>query len=111
MSSSVDWQKPPIYLWQYALIALATTIVILEIVSSPGGLFSRMLKRKWLVWPGKISYGIYLWHYPVIALLTNLVHDNNLRTFSAALITLLLAVISWYGIERPFLRLKYRFQW
>ncbi|MBV5302654.1 MAG: acyltransferase [Chlorobium sp.] len=110
ISGSVDWQQPPLYLWGYAVIALATAIVILEIVSLPKGLFSRLLSRKWLVWSGKISYGIYLWHYPVILLLDGVIPNNNLRAFIAALITLLLAVLSWYGVEQPFLQLKQRFQ-
>ena len=110
MSTSVDWQKPPLYIWQYALVALATSIVILEIVASPGGLFTRILNRRWLVWPGKVSYGIYLWHFPVIALLGCMGLNLIQLALSAASLTLLFAALSWYGVERPFLRLKKRFR-
>ena len=104
-----DWEKAPLYLWQYPLVALAAVIVILEIAAARGGLFSRALNTRWLVWPGKISYGIYLWHYPVIALLDKVVVNKNLKALTAALLTMMFAVISWYAVERPFLRLKRRF--
>ena len=110
MSTSVDWQKPPLYIWQYALVALTASIVILEVIAAPGGLFSRFLNRRWLVWPGKVSYGIYLWHYPVILLLAGTCLDAPLQAPAAAMLTLLFAALSWYGVERPFLRLKARFR-
>ena len=104
-----EWENASLYLWQYPLVALAAAMVILEVAAAPGGLFSRALNTRWLVWPGKISYGIYLWHYPVIALLDKVVVNKNLKAVTAALLTMLFATISWYAVERPFLRLKRRF--
>ena len=111
MSSFADWQKSALYLWQYPLLALATAIIILEIVASPDAAFSRLLNRRWLVWPGKISYGIYLWHYPVIVLLEQeaIIQNRNVQVLTAALVSLFFATFSWYAVERPFLRLKSRF--
>jgi len=110
MSNTVDWQKAPLYLWQYPLVALGTAIIILEIVSLPGGFVNKTLNRKWLVLAGKISYGIYLWHYPVISQLKEIRVSTKLQPIVAALLTVFFAVISWYGIERPCLKLKHRFK-
>ena len=106
----VDWQKPQLYLWQYPLVAFATVIVILKIVSFPAGMFSRSLNQRWLVWLGKVSYGIYLWHFPILGLLREIGFAVNFRPLIAALLTLTFATLSWYGIERPFLRLKHKFK-
>jgi peptidoglycan/LPS O-acetylase OafA/YrhL len=54
-----------------------------------------------------ISYGIYLYHMPVVNFL---IYNNISRSyFSFALcliLTVLLAIISWKVIEKPFLSLK-----
>jgi peptidoglycan/LPS O-acetylase OafA/YrhL len=57
-----------------------------------------------VVWVGLISYSLYLWHWPVImfakyGLLLPL--NDNIRLIIVVVATLL-AVVSWYFIERPF---------
>ena len=54
-----------------------------------------------------VSYGIYIYHMPVINLLVH--HGfvgSSWAVVAASLATLLLAVASWFCIERPALRLK-----
>ena len=64
-------------------------------------LISDFLLRK-----NDISYGIYIYHMPVI----NLLVYNNIYGFRAFLITIIstfiLAIISWFFVEKPTLRLK-----
>jgi peptidoglycan/LPS O-acetylase OafA/YrhL len=50
-----------------------------------------------------ISYGTYIWHMPIINLLLVLRLSNVVLAFA---LTLGLALLSWFLIERPFLRLK-----
>lgn len=62
-----------------------------------------------LAWLGLVSYGIYLWHVPVLTWL----FDRGLGSFPAlvlagALVTVLFAAASYYLVERPILRFKYR---
>lgn len=52
-----------------------------------------------------ISYGTYIWHMPVINLLLVLQLSNVPLAFA---LTIFLALLSWFLIERPFLRLKRR---
>ena len=56
-----------------------------------------------------ISYGLYLYHFPVIHVLVQYkLHQHNIYiTFIFALIiTILLAIISWYIVEKPMLQRK-----
>jgi peptidoglycan/LPS O-acetylase OafA/YrhL len=62
-----------------------------------------------LAWLGLISYGIYLWHVPVLLWL----FDHGLTWFPlvaliGAAITVACAAASYYLVERPILRFKYR---
>jgi peptidoglycan/LPS O-acetylase OafA/YrhL len=50
-----------------------------------------------------LSYGIYLWHYPVVRLLASLGVQEG-RLAATVVLTLLMALLSYYVIERPFLR-------
>lgn len=54
-----------------------------------------------------ISYGLYLYHFPVIQVLVQYdIHHNNIYIafLLALIITTLLALASWYIIEKPMLK-------
>ena len=59
---------------------------------------------------GDFSYGLYLYAFPVQQLLhfwfPAFFSSPYRLFFAAALLTFPFAVVSWYGVERPFLRLK-----
>ena len=63
------------------------------------------LSIKPLVWIGTISYGLYLWHYPIYSVF----HGRGM-TFKGILagtvLSVAIASLSYYGLERPILRLK-----
>jgi peptidoglycan/LPS O-acetylase OafA/YrhL len=63
-----------------------------------------------LVRVGQISYGLYLWYWPVRSLSLRLMPDPTPVTEIAFwALTFIAAVLSFYLVERPFLRLKKRF--
>lgn len=75
---------------------------------------ARILSFKPLMWIGVLSYSLYLWHPFVIERVswwaTSVTHNpvkNELITFAACLGA---ASLSYYLVERPFLRLKKRFE-
>ncbi len=77
------------------------------------GVIKYMLENKVALYIGKISYGIYIIHNFVKALFFNFfarklppTSDQGVRIFYWIALTLLLASISWYLIEKPFLKLK-----
>lgn len=60
---------------------------------------------------GDFSYGIYLYAFPIQQLVIYYSHQSitPMVVFLIALpITLVVAVASWFGVEKPFLRLKSR---
>lgn len=103
----------------YPLIGLGTSLLLLAVMQGDLLLLTRPFKNKVLGYLGKISYGLYVYHivglnlaykltdtfisqerlfvYPVTGLLFGLV------------ITIMMAIISYQFLEKPFLRLKERF--
>ena len=61
------------------------------------------LASGWAAWLGRISFGLYMFHEPV---LWTFRAAGNLGSVAALGVTILLASISYYVFERPFLRLK-----
>ncbi|MDT8408487.1 MAG: acyltransferase [Wenzhouxiangellaceae bacterium] len=81
-------------------------LVVLFILSHDS--FSRPFSNRPLVWLGEISFGVYLWHYPVLKVLDigfgEVWTTPALSAMALAIclvLTLMLAAISYYMIERP----------
>jgi len=82
-------------------------------VDRPG---APLLKHPWLVYLGKISYGLYVFHLLCLHLTVEVLPPSHgfLRSFvarrlGALALTLVLAMVSFEFLERPFLALKRRF--
>lgn len=90
----------------FSLAGLATAWVI--VAAMQRGWLKQALSIRPLVYTGKISYGLYLWHVPIIVLGPKFVHG----TASLLLIPLsfVAATLSYALVEKPFLRLKARFE-
>ena len=72
-----------------------------------------ILRNRVLAWLGLISYGIFLWHHPIVGRVrrrpglgpTGASLGITLATFAIAVVC---ATLSYYLVERPLLRFKYR---
>jgi peptidoglycan/LPS O-acetylase OafA/YrhL len=75
-----------------------------------GGLPGRLMARPVVAWLGLVSYGIFLWHYVVtLELGTNGAGAPFLVVLLGTLaISISVAALSYYVVERPLLRLKHR---
>jgi peptidoglycan/LPS O-acetylase OafA/YrhL len=75
-----------------------------------GGLPRRVLANPVLAWIGLISYGIFLWHLAIASKFGP--GDADLpyvwSLIAIAIVSVAVAALSYYLIERPILRLKYR---
>ena len=87
---------------------LATVVagaLVLGVYTAPRSLVARGFALPWMVYLGKISYGIYLWHYPVMLVLGRVF---DVRPLVIAVMTLVgaiaLASMSYQMLETPIRR-------
>jgi len=95
----------------YPLMSLGGVAIFLCVLgAAQDGL--PFLKYSWLVYFGKISYGLYAYHFLGLQLSHHLLtryhnaHSWTLSWLCGLAITFSLAVVSFRWLESPFLRLK-----
>jgi len=105
------------YVGEYLLFGLVAGLVVVPAVfgDRPGGLPRRLLQHRIPAWLGLISYGIFLWHFPILFALqkSRVAHWWPAQPYPVLLaatlaITIPCAALSYYLVERPLMRLKYR---
>jgi peptidoglycan/LPS O-acetylase OafA/YrhL len=104
--------------WQFTLVAISSGALLLSALSKAG--IGRMLSWPPVVFLGKISFGLYVYHLLPIMLEQRFLGlgDRLGKTPATWLLilaivfsaTVLLAVASYYGFERRFVRLKERYE-
>jgi peptidoglycan/LPS O-acetylase OafA/YrhL len=100
-----------LYYGEFTLIAVAAAVLIVSLLHQPPRLMSWVFESFPLVWLGRLSYSIYLWHVGLIHLAwwwwpgLGMPPSRWIWAFQIAL-SLTAAALSYYLIERPFLRLK-----
>ncbi|MBX6314317.1 MAG: acyltransferase [Isosphaeraceae bacterium] len=100
--------------WDFvALWMIGTGVVGIALLGK--GWFVRFLVYPRVVWLGKISYGLYMYHEITLWLTRSLFGDlpwfpnkEHWQAITAATLTVAVAALSYYGFERPFLKLKRR---
>jgi len=90
----------------FTLLAIATSVVIVNVVFGSAGYLRGVLEWGPLVWVGRISYGVYLWHYPIFKSTSFLTSSWPVQLAVALAVTLAVTCFSYYLIERPALSLK-----
>jgi peptidoglycan/LPS O-acetylase OafA/YrhL len=80
--------------------------------SSKDELITKVLSTKLFVGIGLISYSLYLWHYPIFVFVgkLNIPEGGILKKLSIAVFIVILSIISYYFIERPFRSRKIKFK-
>jgi len=103
------WLDMRLYYWMLALVELSAACLLLNVLCHRGGWVERVLSLQPLAWLGSISYGLYLWHFPIYVFMRDAGASPWRVLLLGSLATLLLACLSYYLLERPFLRLKQRY--
>lgn len=103
------WVDMRLYYWMLALVELSAACLILNVVCNSSGWLNRLLCLRGLVWLGGISYGLYLWHFPIYVFMRADGASPWRILLLGSLATLLVACLSYYWLERPFLCLKRRY--
>ena len=94
----------------FALMGVATTFVLWELLESAPHVAHRILSLPPLVAIGRISYGLYLWDVVVVLALTpSWTGIHGLRLVALHLVAIFgLAITSWFVIERRFVARRTR---
>jgi peptidoglycan/LPS O-acetylase OafA/YrhL len=90
---------------------LSAGVLVVAILVLPSRLIKAVLRFVPLVWIGRISYGLYLWHWPVKWFVYRQGNgpDSNFQMLIAILLSVGLPTLSYYLVEKRFLRWKGRF--
>jgi len=98
--------------WGLAILAMSTAAIIVLIERWPQGRTARWLSVAPMAYVGRISYGIYLWHFLIVQYVGRVFgfRQSSKAFVAVVVLTLPVATASYYGLERPFLRLKDRFR-
>jgi peptidoglycan/LPS O-acetylase OafA/YrhL len=87
-----------------ALIPCAGAALIIHSTHHNSTLIGKILSLKPVIFIGLISYSLYLWHWPVIVFYKHLSLKpfTIIETFFILVLSILLAILSWHFIEKPF---------
>lgn len=104
----------------YPLVGLGMSLVLLSFIKDSAWVLKSVIKNRLFAYLGKISYGLYVFH--VLGLIyaeqISVALGITAKRFSVypwanlgigLALTILVAVISYQWLEKPFLRLKERF--
>lgn len=111
-------QHGPTSVATFALSGLASVVLLFAVLQSEVRLL-RVPPFSWLVYLGRISYGLYVFHLFALAFMMSVVTvpllgisiKFELRLLLSLALTVALAAISYSWLEEPFLRLKERFSY
>jgi len=105
------WRDDAMARFGYALCAIASIIIIRDLVVPGPSVIRKAMGNSALVWIGKVSYGLYLLHYPIYGLLGefDFMWDWKRKFLIGGALAALAAAASYYLVEKRFLKLKDRF--
>jgi len=93
------------------VMAVATSALLLTLWTGGLPLVRQLCSWSPFVYLGRISYGLYIYHYLIFFVFTRYSTgiERVLRVTVCLLATIVIASLSWYLLERPFLNLKSRY--
>lgn len=113
LAAADRFSRSPGLWWESSLCALGVAALLTHLMS-PGAqsrLVARVLAWSPFAWMGRRSYAMYLWHVPIVGVLGHVLHERRMVEVAVLLVcTLIAAELSYRLVERPFLRLKSRFE-
>jgi peptidoglycan/LPS O-acetylase OafA/YrhL len=107
--ATVDFSSLFLYQVGFTGVALLTGVLILVVANAPNSLLATALGWRPLRWFGQISYGLYLWHWLVIRNVS-FYYLGRGDSWAKLALSLGIASASFYLVEKPFNRLKARYE-
>jgi peptidoglycan/LPS O-acetylase OafA/YrhL len=104
-----DLTDPWMYYFGFFVVEVLTEALVLDILTNTRSITRKLLAMRWLVWIGSISYGLYIWHHIIYATIGGLGFYDLTSVAVGTPLSVLVAALSYYVMERPILKLKKRF--
>ncbi|MBL8089376.1 MAG: acyltransferase [Anaerolineales bacterium] len=101
------------FIWAYTLLNYWCAVIIYCVVKEK--MFLKFLETAPLRYLGKISYGLYIYHFPMLWFAIRIRDIGFAKAshfqfdFLAFVGTILIASLSYYLLEKPFIQMKDRF--
>ena len=94
----------------YTLLPIIGTCLIIW-YSNENEIITKVLSSKIFVQIGLISYSLYLWHYPIFAFarVNEFTQGSIIKKLSLGLLVLLISIISYCFVEKPFRNKRVKF--
>jgi peptidoglycan/LPS O-acetylase OafA/YrhL len=106
----VSYNTRPALLWWLPVSIVASALIIVYFVVSPGGLGSRFVGLAPFVLIGNLTYTIYLVHWPVYVALSPSTTGWSYWPLEFLRLAIIfgVALASWFLVERPLMRWRRR---
>ncbi len=95
--------------WGYSILNYLFVLLLYGVAYE--GWMVRVLEHRWMLYLGKISYGLYVYHYAILWLTAEVLFPSVNPILGAAIslaLTILIASVSFRFIEKPITDLKDR---
>lgn len=92
-----------------ATAAVLATALVAAVEAAPDSPFARLLSARPIEFLGRISYGFYLYYLVVVELVEHRIESQLVAAPLELVLIFSCAVVSYYVVEQPFLRLKRRY--
>ncbi len=102
--ASADWESDWYYQYGITVTAIVSVRIIGYLHTANTSLITTVLSNRYLVWLGTLSYGLYLWHFPLYRLLLSFDIKDGWLLLTGLLLTVPVAALSYYALERPLLQ-------